>query len=148
MRMLQTLLLLGVFLGCFPHKVRVETEPPGAQVQVNRRTVGTTPLEFTVVTWPHLRADTGCDPKKRVRRRCRFHLRVSLPGYRTVETTIGQDARWWRHVLHPLRGGAWDCLIPPFQWKEGRCVSPHTQRSLVLTKDHGPSGTWAPEEVP
>ena len=57
--MLTTLLLSASILGCFPHKVRIESEPPGAQVQINRRKVGTTPVEFTLVTLPHIRRDTG-----------------------------------------------------------------------------------------
>ncbi|MFT5585661.1 MAG: hypothetical protein ACI9VR_003254 [Cognaticolwellia sp.] len=145
--MLTTLLLSASFLGCFPHKVRIESEPPGAQVQINRRKMGTTPVEFTVLTLPHLRTDSGCDAQRIKRRRCRFHVQVSLPGYRTLHTTIGQDARAWRHLLHPLRGGAWECLIPPFQWRGGKCVAPHSRREVVLVADHGPTGTWTPEDA-
>lgn len=140
--------LLAIVLGCFPHRVRIESEPPGAVVRVDGERMGTTPIEYTVVTWPHLRADAcfGLEEGFQCSRRP-YRVVVKLPGYRPVTTEIGGDARWWRHALRPFRAGYWDCAMPPFQWKDGECVTPHTVRNILLTEDHGPAGTWTPEEA-
>ena len=129
-------LLLSLSLSGCAHKVKVTSEPPGAAVFFRGKKKGVTPVEFTTVWTPHV----GNGAR-------RFRLRVSLPGHRTVVTSIGSDVRIWRYLLHPFRGGVARCLFPPFEWREGACIGPRSTRHMVLVPNHGPSGTWNVEDV-
>ncbi|MBK7759061.1 MAG: PEGA domain-containing protein [Deltaproteobacteria bacterium] len=70
---LWTLAALGLAQGCLVHRVRVESEPAGARVELDGRFKGTTPTEFRVFYTPPLTRD--------------YDIAVMLPNYRTVEST-------------------------------------------------------------
>jgi hypothetical protein len=129
-------LLLALSLGGCVHKVRVESEPPGATVFFKGKRVGVTPTEFTTVWTPHVSNQAR-----------RYRLRVVLPDHRPVVTTIGPEVRLWRYLLHPLRAGIGPCFVPPFEWAGGQCLKPRSSRGFVLVRDHGPAGTWTPEDA-
>jgi hypothetical protein len=130
--------MLLPMLACLAvHKVRVDSEPPGATVKLGNRVMGSTPIVFRVRAAPHLR------PEPR-----RHRLTVQLPGYRPVTVNIGREVRWWRPLVRPLRYAPWTCLVPPFAWADGACLPVRTERQFVMVKVHGPAGTWTPEEVP
>lgn len=113
------LLLLG---GC-KHRVLVESDPPGATVRLDKKRAGITPVEFKVGWVPMFFKQ--------------YNLRLQLPGYRTVESSLRDDVRLgapvWRAVWHP--GEALD-------------RTPLHQYRFILISDHGPAGTWTPDEVP
>lgn len=124
------LLLLALAQGCLVHRVRVESEPPGAVVKVNGRVRGATPVEFKVWWSPPLVRD--------------YAMQVSLPGYRPVvadregalrPAPLRAEVRLWRYLLHPLRVRQW------------LGVEPRSTYSYVLVPEHGPSGTWTLEEL-
>lgn len=67
------------------------------------------------------------------------HQRITAtaPGYRAIEVDLRRtEIRWWRYVgqslAHPgtLAG------------------APRGEVRLVLVPEHGPAGTWSPEEIP
>lgn len=120
----------GLAPGCLVHRVRVESEPPGAVVRVNGKVRGSTPLEFRVVWTPPL-----------VRS---YPMQLTLPGYRPVvadaegwlrPSPLRRDVRLWRYLLHPFRVRQWLGL-------EAR-----SSFHYVLVPEHGPSGTWNAEEL-
>jgi hypothetical protein len=122
--------------GCL-HKVRVESDPPGAVVVYAGKRKGVTPVEFMAVSSPHLRKDTR-----------RKRLRVTLPGHRAVVTDMGPYLRSRRVIRHPLLARPLMCLLPPYNdIRGGVCLSPRTALTYVLIKEHGPAGTWSPEDV-
>lgn len=124
---LLALLLASLWLqGCIVHRVRVESEPPGAVVRLDGRVKGVTPLEFNTVWVPAL---TRTFPKA-------YKLRVTLPGYRPVTTSLRADVRLWRYLIHP------------FRVREMLGLRPRSIRRVVLVARHGPAGTWGPEDVP
>lgn len=134
---MSSLLLALLLNGCLVHKVRVESEPPGAVVVYAGKRKGVTPVEFVAVSSPHIRSG-----------RPRHRLKVSLPGHRQVVTDLGPRITLREHVFHPFRGRPLRCLVPP--WNDirgGGCLSPRTRLTLVLVKKHGPAGTWNPEDV-
>ena len=108
--------------GC-KHRVLVESDPPGATVRLDKAREGITPVEFRV-GWVPLFFK-------------RYDKKVKLPGYRTVETSIRDDVRLgapiWRATWHP--GEALD-------------RDPLHHYEFILIPDHGPAGTWTPDEVP
>ncbi|MCB9763966.1 MAG: PEGA domain-containing protein [Alphaproteobacteria bacterium] len=125
------LLALVLASGCVVHRVRVESEPPGAVVKLDGKVKGVTPLEFNTVWTPPF-------SKK-------YEVRVTLPGYRPVASVkpswwqaspLRRDVRLWRYALHLLR---WRMIVG---------VAPRTTLNYVLVPEHGPSGTWTPEDVP
>ncbi|MCP4809662.1 MAG: PEGA domain-containing protein [Proteobacteria bacterium] len=129
------LVLASLILGC-AHKVSVTSDPPGAAVFFRGQKRGVTPVEFTTVWTPHV----GNGAR-------RYRLRVQLPGHRPVVTSIGPDMRVWRYAVQPLRGGIAGCLLPPFDWAGGACIHPRSSRHMVMVVDHGPAGTWTPDDA-
>jgi hypothetical protein len=121
------LLLLALTAGVAPsgckHRVLVESDPPGASVRLDRSRKGITPVEFKVGWVPIFFK--------------RYNVRVKLPGYRTVQTTIRDDMHAWSPTWRAIRypGEALDR------------VPLHTYQFLLIP-DHGPTGTWRPDEVP
>ncbi len=131
-------MLLALLLNaCLMHKVRVESDPPGALVVYAGKRKGVTPVEFMTVASPHIRSG-----------RPRHRLKVSLPGHRGVVTDLGSHLTLREHLFHPFRGRPLRCLVPPWDdLRGGACLSPRTRLTLVLVKKHGPSGTWNSEDV-
>jgi hypothetical protein len=129
-RFLWSLAALGLAQGCLVHKVRVESEPAGARVELDGRFKGTTPTEFRVFYTPPLTRD--------------YDLAVMLPSYRTVESTgdgllhpspLRREVRLWRYVLHP------------FAFRKMLGLEPRSTFRYALVEDHGPAGTWTSEEI-
>ena len=132
------LLMPLVLSGCLVHKVRVDSEPPGATVVYANKRKGVTPVEFVTVSAPHLRPSRG-----------RTRLRVSLPGYRPVVSDLRHRTSLRQHLWRPFAGRPLACLIPPYgDIRNGGCLSPRTVLTYVLIEEHGPAGTWGPEDVP
>lgn len=73
-----------------PAVVRIETQPPGAQVRIDGEPVGQTPLEVTVQSGPH-------------------EIAVSKPGHRTERRRVDARAGTRDHYSFVLRRGirAW-----------------------------------------
>lgn len=121
------LLVLGLLLqGCLVHRVRVESDPPGAVVKLDGKVRGVTPVEFTTVWVPPV---TRTVPKA-------YRLRVTMPGHRPVTTSLRDDVRLWRYIIHP------------FRVRMILGLEPRSVRRYVMVATHGPAGTWTPEEVP
>lgn len=121
---------LALGQGCLVHKVRVESEPAGARVELDGRFKGTTPTEFRVIYTPPLTRD--------------YDLTVMLPSYRTVESTgdgllhpspLRREVRLWRYALHP------------FALRKIVGLEPRSTFRYALVEDHGPAGTWTSEEL-
>jgi hypothetical protein len=125
-----SLAALSLTQGCLVHRVRVESEPAGARVELDGRFKGTTPTEFRVIYTPPLTRD--------------YDIAVMLPSYRTVEATgdglfhpspLRREVRLWRYALHP------------FQLRKIVGLEPRSTFRYALIEDHGPAGTWTSEEL-
>jgi hypothetical protein len=125
--------LLG--LAACAHTVRIESEPPGASVRIDRKLVGFTPLEIDLPWRPMFVKD--------------YKVVVRLTGHRTVRASLRDDMRLWRpvwravwHPLELLRG----CPEAGEDYAGFGTCPDHTLR-FVMIEGHGPVGTWTPEEV-
>jgi hypothetical protein len=85
---------IGAFGGCASSTL-IQTQPPGARVYVNGAAVGTTP--YTMTDTKIVGSTTA--------------IRLELPGYQTLDTTISRNEEL--DVL-PLIGGL--LLLVPFLW--------------------------------
>lgn len=123
-------LLLLMTQACVVHRVRVESQPPGAVVRLDGKVRGVTPLEFNTVWTPPLTK--------------RYTVGLTLPGYRPVQaegtwlqpSPLRREVRLWRYLLHP------------FSWMKILGREPRSRYTFVLVQEHGPAGTWGPEDVP
>ena len=114
------LVLAGMVLGTgCAYKATLHTDPIGASLYVDNELVGIAPYDVTV------RAFSG--PRQ---------VRVELPGYRPYEVHFGTE----RRLLPRLRFA----LVHPAVVL-GR--KPPPERLLLLIPEHGPAGTWTPEDV-
>ncbi len=114
------LALVGLLLGTgCAYKATLHTDPVGASVYVDNELVGIAPYDVTV------RAFRG--PRQ---------IRVELPGYRPYELDFGTERRVTPRVRYAL-------LHPAVTL--GRKSPP--ERLLLLIPEHGPAGTWTPEDV-
>lgn len=126
---MRLLVLLLLAQGCVVHRVRVESDPPGAVVRLDGKVRGVTPIEFNTVWTPPLFKS--------------YNLGLTLPGYRQVQASgtwsapspLRREVRLWRYLLHPLR------------WKQILGREPRSKITVVLVPEHGPAGTWTPEDV-
>lgn len=113
-------LVVAVLLstGC-AYRATVTTSPAGAAVYLDNEPAGITPLPIEV---------RGVFQRQ--------VLRVELPGYRPYEVVLAKESRPWPKtafaLTHPL------VLL-------GK--RPPPTRTLVLIPEHGPAGTWTPEDV-
>ncbi len=104
--------------GC-AYRATVTTEPAGAVVFIDDQDVGMAPVPITI------------------RRFFQAHsIRVELPGYRPYEIELTTEAR----LLPRLRFGVTHPLV-----MMGK--RPPPLRTLMLIPEHGPAGTWTPEDV-
>jgi hypothetical protein len=115
------LLMLGVLLSGCAHRVLIESDPPGASIQVGRKTVGVTPAEVKV-KWV---------PFKKI------PVTVQLPGRRQVELDLSSD-------LGLMRLG-WQSLTLQTGVLMGKV--PRTTHRALFVQYHGPMGTWTSEDV-
>ena len=89
--------------------------------QIQEEEIGTTPLETTLLWYP-------------------FHytpIEVSLPNYRSI-------------VIHPeqqvtVRKISRDLFF--FRYKRWLGLEPRNTHTLYLIRDHGPAGTWSPDDA-
>ncbi len=104
--------------GC-TYRVVLASSPPGAVIYVDEEIVGVTPLPVAV-------SHRGKPPS----------IRVELTGYRSFELDMTRDLRLRERIRYNLRH--------PWLYVGDR--SPPT-RTVVLIPNHGPAGTWTPEDV-
>jgi hypothetical protein len=112
---------LAVATGC-AHRVRVSSQPPGAEVRYRGKVVGATPCEFTTL-WVPFR---------------KMNVQLRLPGRRTTTMHLNRDTGPFR-----LLG---EVLTP---WRWGRFVGRQVRadHQLVMVRKHGRAGTWTPEDA-
>ena len=73
---LLTLLVLAIFLGaCAPHQALIQSDPPGAMVTINGKTVGATPVYYDY------NLSTGSQ----------HQVQIAHQGYEPVDLTIKAD---------------------------------------------------------
>lgn len=121
--MLRLLLLSGLTLavGC-AHRVRVLSQPQGAEVRYRGKVVGTTPCEFSTV-WAPFR---------------RMNVQLRMPGRRATVIRLDKDTGFFR-----LLGEA----LTPWRWSRWVGRSVRTRHEVVLVRRHGRAGTWLPSEA-
>lgn len=122
-------------LGC-AHKVVFDSDPPGAAVRIDGKLVGYTPVEVEVPWRPMFFKD--------------YRVVVRLNDHRALHTDIRDRMRLWRpvwravwHPIEALRG----CPEPGDE-PAGALSCPDHTLTYVLVKEHGPAGTWGPDQVP
>ncbi len=118
MRALLAAAVLAGTTGC-AYSATLQTNPVGASVFLDNEPAGIAPVPIKV------RAFTG--PSL---------IRVELPGYRPYEVELKTERRLWTRFKFGLvnPGVILGSTPPPV-------------RTLVLVPEHGPAGTWTPEDV-
>jgi hypothetical protein len=116
---LLALLFAGVLgTGC-AYRATLQTNPIGAAVFIDGEAAGIAPVLITV---------TGLWRKPQVL--------VELPGYRSYEIDLATESRPWPRIV--------------FAWTHPLVVlgkRPPPTRIMMLIPEHGPAGTWTPEDV-
>lgn len=105
-------------LGCV-HRVQVTTIPAGAALYRNEARVGEAPVALKIPIFASTK------------------VQARLPGYRSVTTS--------------LRGVGTASFITDFlflHWRKALGLRTKADVEIRLTPDHGPLGTWDPEQVP
>lgn len=113
-------LLLGSLVGC-AHRVRIESDPPGAVIKVGRRARGPAPQELTFLWLPFR-------PIK---------VRVAAPGYRPVEVKASSYAGL----------GVFTRELLTFRFGRLAGIRPRATIQVILIREHGAVGTWTEEDV-
>ncbi len=119
--------LLMVALGCSvllaagcAVRLQVESAPMGAALSVNGDSVGVTPLEVRVPFRPFFLSPPN--------------MRVTMPGHRPLEVSLGREARLGTRsrqlLFHPLVAVG---------------IRDAPTLDLLLIESHGPVGSWAVE---
>ncbi len=108
-------------VGC-ANRVLIRSEPMGAQVLDGMQRVGSTPYETKVRSLPFSRPE----------------LRLHMPGYRTTTIQLHRDRQ-------PLKR-FWEFLT--LRWRRAFALVPNITHEVLLIEEHGPAGTWTPEDVP
>lgn len=120
---LAALLPLGLALGlpfgggCVHHIV-VSSDPPGAMASFNGAAVGRLPAEVLVRPFE------------------RRALAVTLVGFRPMTLTLARTG---------TMSFVGDLLT--LHWPRGLGITPYATVELEMIEEHGPIGTWAPEEL-
>ncbi len=114
------LLVLLLGSGC-AHRVVFKSEPVTATVYVDDELIGPTPVAVRRTLWPFRKVD----------------VRIEAQGYRTIEVPLHKDAR----TLRPLG----DLLL--LKWRKMLGLKARRVHTLVLVPEHGPSGTWTPDDA-
>jgi hypothetical protein len=121
MMTLRLILLFSVCaMGC-AHTVRIESDPPGANIRMGRKVVGVTPAEVKVM-WVPFRS---------------IPVAVDVPGRRRLVLDLSRDLTLWHLTL--------DVLTLRVGKLSGRV--PRTTHRAQFVRHHGPMGTWAPDDV-
>ena len=109
-----------LFTGC-AHRVKIESDPPGASIKMGEELLGVTPAEITVKWLPYKR----------------IPVKLDMPGRRSVVLDLSKDLS--------LMGLAWQSLTLQTGKLSGQKAR-STHRALFV-RHHGPIGTWTPEDV-
>jgi len=119
---LMRIVLLGVLVsvGC-AHRVRIESDPPGASIKLGQELIGVTPTEVTV-KWV---------PFKRI------PVKIDIPGRRSVVIDLAKDLS--------LMSLTWQGLT--LQTGKLAGTTPRSTHRALFVRHHGPIGTWTPEDV-
>ena len=107
-------------IGC-KHQFRIESYPPGATVYHDGEEIGTTPMETTLQWYPFKR----------------MPLEVRLPNYRPV--FLSADKQINARILTRE--------IVTFRYKKLLGRTPRTTHHVHLIREHGPAGTWTPDDA-
>ena len=107
--------------GCV-HRVYIETTPPGATVTMSGEKLGVTPLDDRMWWYPFRPMEA----------------RVVMPGYRTVRLDLSERVGPW-----VLAGD----MVRPWRWGRLVGVQHRGRHEVVMIRNHGPSGTWTPEDA-
>jgi hypothetical protein len=121
MMTLRLILLLSVCaMGC-AHTVRIESDPPGANIRMGRKVVGVTPADVKVM-WVPFRS---------------IPVAVDVPGRRRLVLDLSRDLTLWHLTLDvlTLRAGKLSGRVP------------RTTHRAQFVRHHGPMGTWVPDDV-
>jgi hypothetical protein len=113
-------LSIVVFVGC-AHRVRIESDPPGASIKLGQELIGVTPAEVTV-KWV---------PFKRI------PVKIDIPGRRSVVIDLAKDLS--------LMSLTWQGLT--LQTGKLAGTTPRSTHRALFVRHHGPTGTWTPEDV-
>ena len=161
MRVLMLFAMVLGLSGCLSaHKVRIESNPPGAIVSIRGEELGPTPIEITTLYFPYRWYNYGREREverggevERVWRGGRTTVRIEAPGHRTGRVRMGRFAG--RTVMA-------DTLLfwlpdqfnglAPWQWKWGHFnrlfgISPRHVHQVQLVRRHGRAGTWTPDDA-
>lgn len=120
-RLLAVSALAFALSGC-AHRVRIASDPPGAEVRYRGKVVGNTPVEFTRVWWPF----------------SRMPVELRLPGQRRTRLLLGRDYGFFRFVGEVLR---------PWRWPRFAGAQIRTRHHVVMVRRHGAAGTWDVEDA-
>lgn len=114
------LVVLGLGAAC-AHRVEIHSEPPGATIKVGRKVVGPAPQQVRFLWWP------GRPMRVRVEKR----------GYRPLVIEASD-------TVH-LRNFIGEFFT--FRYKRLVGLTPRATVEVLLVREHGPAGTWTPDDV-
>ena len=117
--------LLGLFIGyagC-AHRVALISDPIGAQVKVNHKSYGTTPVEVVLWSFPF----SWKQPR----------ARLTFPGYRPVTLDLSVDRRPLKRVVELLT----------LRWRKAFALIPASDHEVQMIQRHGPVGSWDPDDI-
>lgn len=103
------------------HRITVVSEPVGADVVLRGRELGPTPVEVVLWTNPFVRP----------------RATLSFPGYRRVRVDLSRNRR-------PLRRFR-ELLV--LRWRRAFALVSVAEHEVLMVPNHGPAGTWTPEDV-
>ena len=99
----------------------IDSDPPGATIRIGKKMVGVTPKEVTLKWAPFKR----------------LPVHIKSPGRRWLTIYVHQD-------VGPLRL-FWQALTLQIGKLTGK--KPRAYHRALFVRQHGPSGTWVPEEA-
>ncbi|MFT4977998.1 MAG: hypothetical protein ACI8S6_003906 [Myxococcota bacterium] len=149
-------MLLGLVVllsGCLSaHRVRIESNPPGAIVSIRGQELGPTPLELTTLYFPMRWYSFGQSTDDGWRGG-RTSVRLEAPGHRSGRVRMGQGAGRvvladWLLFWAPDRFNG----PAPWQWRWGHLgrligVTPRYTHTVQLIREHKRAGGWTPEDA-
>lgn len=118
LRAARLLLLVPLLAGCV-HRIEVRSDPGGAMASFNGKSMGRVPFEVKVHPFG------------------RRQLALTLPGYRPITLTIARTG-----TLSFLN----DVLT--LHWLRAVGLVQYSSVEVELLPEHGPIGTWNPDDLP
>ena len=141
-RLLISLGVAAMLSSCAAHRIRIESDPAGAAVDLRGKDRGATPVEVTTfwfpMSWWFYDYST---------------VSVEAPGFRDGKVRVGRKAG--RQIM-------WDYLlilfpdefngVAPWKWRWGHFtrvigVDVRHTHQVQLVRHHGRAGTWEPEDA-